>query len=181
LQELPFLLERFLQTSTSGLQVSPDCLGKLKCAVSPSSSFLLDPFALLGLVADAPSKMATFSHGFETEVLDASFRFCLIVVLCNKNALRMLWAVAPRGTKFLKLLKAEPDLLKVSASPHVVSMPGLMHVRDVFFRIWTRGSSPTPCITVANGPPWVTPSLLRTMRNRLLLPLRITKMAKWRQ
>jgi hypothetical protein len=48
------------------------------------------------------------------------------VVLCNKDAFQRLRKRTPQGTKFLKLLKVEPDLLKSSAIPCVVSTPGLM-------------------------------------------------------
>jgi hypothetical protein len=96
-------------------------------AVSPGLGFLLDPFALLGLVACEPSKVATFSHNFQTEALETSLGFLFIVILCNEDALQRL---SPRGTAFLKLLKAKPNLLEASASPRVISMPGLADARQ---------------------------------------------------
>jgi hypothetical protein len=101
--------------------------------------FLLDhSFALLGLFANEPSKAATSSHDFKTKVLETSLGFLLIVVLCFEDALQRLWKTSPQGTKSLELLKAELDLLKASASPRFISMPGLMHVGDGFFRVRTR-------------------------------------------
>jgi hypothetical protein len=179
--ELPSLLERLLQSGTRGLQVSPCCLGWLERTISPSSSFLLNPFALLGLVADDPSKAVNSSHDFKAEVQEMSLGFFLILVLCNEAALQWRWETDPCwGTKFLELLKAEPDLLKTSASPRVICMPGLTHVRDNFSRVWMRGSSPAPCITIANGSPWVTSSLLRVTRRNRSLPARVTRVASWR-
>jgi hypothetical protein len=75
----------------------------------------------------------------------------------------------------------EPDLLKASASPCAISMPGLMRVGDSFFRVWTRGSSPTPCIAMAmaNGSPWVTPSLLRVTRNGVAAAIENASRTPW--
>jgi hypothetical protein len=64
LEELPFLLKGFLQAGMRSLRVSPDYLGKFEHVISPRWGFLLDLFALLGLVADELSKAATSSHDF---------------------------------------------------------------------------------------------------------------------
>jgi hypothetical protein len=53
LEELPFLLKGFLQAGgMRSLRVSPDYLGKFEHVVSLRLGFLLDPFALLCLVAN---------------------------------------------------------------------------------------------------------------------------------
>jgi uncharacterized membrane protein len=44
-------------------------------AIGPHLAFLLNPFALIGLVANEPSKAATSSHDFKTKVLETSLSF----------------------------------------------------------------------------------------------------------
>ena len=72
-------------------------LGKLEHAAGPCLAFLLDPLALLGLVADEPFNATASSHDFKTEVLESGIGFLLVVVLCNEKALCRLRKITPEG------------------------------------------------------------------------------------
>jgi hypothetical protein len=97
LQELPFLLERFLHSSACCLRMSIGCLGQLTNSIGPFSSSGFCPSLLVGLLSCETSKSSASGDDFEAEVSKSCFGFLFVVLHHNKDAFVRLWETAPWG------------------------------------------------------------------------------------